>query len=241
MGNDGSGARVSETTRRLRPLGYFGIGVVWLILTAVSLLLWAALPAILAATAGSLHDAPGIVSLKDDPSNLTAFVLSMIILPPFFIYVLLALTAGCASLMLLSFVYVARARNPHYADRRLSRTEYAVDAMGSPLAAFLPKALSLLPTWRSRGTDVLAGIVTLAFRPGFGLVMASWVLGLCYFFTVAWALWPVRGGAIWACVAGSVVLGAVGVWLVVRRARGRYLKLSAEVNAATDSSEQGRS
>lgn len=230
----------AELTRTLRPAGYFGLGVVWLVLTLVSLALWAALPAILSASVGTLGAAPGVVGLAGDPSNLTAFVLSMIIAPPFFIYALLAVTTACVSLMLLCFIYVGRARDPEHAGRRLSRTDYAVDAIGSPLAAFWPKALSLMPTWRSRGTDVLAGLVTLAFRPGFRLVMAAYLLGLCYFFSVAWALWPVTGAALVLCAGVSVVLDAAGVWLVVRSGIARYRALSAQVEHATDAAAAAR-
>lgn len=229
-----TGNGVGEAARRLRPAGYAALGVVWLALTIVSLLLWAALPAILAATAGSLHDSPGITSLRGDPSNLTAFILTMIILPPFFVYALLAITVGCASLTALAFIYAGRARNPLYNDRKLSRTDYAVDAIGPPLAAFLPKALSLLPTWRSPGTDALAALTTLAFRPGFRLVGSAWVLGVCYFFTIGWALWPVHGAVLAVCVVISAVLAALGVWLLIRSAVVRYRALSTELNAETD-------
>lgn len=227
--------------RHLRPLGYLGIGVVWLVLTAISVLLWALLPLILAATSGTLRDAQGIVSLRDDPSNLTAFILSMIIVPPFFVYVLLAVTVGCASLMLLSLIYFGRALDPRYNDRKLSRTDYVVDAVGPPLAAFVPKALSLMPTWRSRSTDVLASLTTLAFRPGFGIVLSSWVLGLCYFFTVGWALWPVHGAVFALCLTTSVLLGVVGTWLLIRNGIARYRKLSAEVAENTDAVAQTQS
>lgn len=226
--------RATEAARTLRPLGYAAIGVVWLILTAISLLLWAALPLIIPAAAGPLSQAPGIVSLRDDPSNLTAFILTMVVLPPFVIYVLLAVTAGSGSLMLLAFTYAGRARDPRYADRRLSRTSRTVDALGSPLTAFLPKALSLLPAWRSPRTDALAAVTMLAFRPGFRLVMASWVLGLCYFFTVAWALWPVSGGTLLGCLVVSILLGTAGAWLLARSAIARYRTLSARLNDETD-------
>jgi hypothetical protein len=146
----------------LRPFGYLLIGLVW---TALSLVILALGPGILAFLAwadvsGALGDVEllteSVVELLHNPGRL--IVVALVLVP------LLALVWGagvlwilpCAAIppALLSFTFVARSLRASYAGDALSFTTWG--APGSTVGVTAtPVSLSLQPVLRSRWTDLL--------------------------------------------------------------------------------------
>ncbi|MEP6481653.1 MAG: hypothetical protein ABJA94_06560 [Rhodoglobus sp.] len=225
-----------EVSRRgllLRPLGYFGIAIVWFVLTVVVLALLAAIPyAIL--QQGDLASSPGVAKFKD-PGEVVAALIALPIVAVMFGAVICLLLVGSFSLFILSLIAFSRSLRPSFAKERLTTTRWTSEAIGpvragnllsaaagsgGPLSAYREvldkQSLSLIPVRRTKFSGAVTALMFFAFVPSGAIVLASTILGLAYLVTVAWVTWPVTGptAVVWAVV--STALTVVGVWRVHR-------------------------
>ncbi|MET4580560.1 hypothetical protein ABIE21_000050 [Conyzicola nivalis] len=217
---------VTPAARALRPFGYLGLSVVWLAITAVVLLLLVAIPAALAGE-GPLSEAPGMAALAVD----NQWIAALIVVPLFAVIfgtVVFLLAQGSLSLFVLSLVALSRSLRPSFAGEPLTTTRWTGEAigpvrLGSAPAKYAPvknmAALSLIPVRRTRFSAFWTAGMLFAFAPSFRVITESAWVGLAYFITVGWVMWPVTGPLAIVLAVVSAALAVFGVWRVIRARR----------------------
>ena len=224
-------SRVSARSRALRPFGYLGISIVWLLLTAVVLALLAVIP-IAILNQGDLASSPGVKNLGVDNQWLAALI-ALPIVAGVFGAVICLLFVGSFSLFGLSLIAFSRSLRPSYANEKLTTTRWTSDAIGPPRAGgMVPAAsgsrykdvldkqsLSLIPVRRTRYSEFWTQMMFFAWVPSGGTIVASTWLGLAYLVTVSWMTWPVTGGfaVLWGAI--SLALTGFGLWRILRAHR----------------------
>jgi hypothetical protein len=205
----------------LRPLGYWCLAWVWLVIWLITVLI---APGALAYVYFDDEIVLG-QALGDTP--FFGYVMLVLVLVP-----IVAAIMGPAAmfylptmtwpLALLCFVYAFRGLRPSYASERLSHTTQAPrgTTLGPPTIGTV--ALSLKPNRRSRVTDVLMKWYMAGWSLEMPTFLAALPAGLAWVLLFVWAsrdiAEPVRQG----CLAAAVVLVLVSVVLVARALRADF-------------------
>lgn len=199
--------------RAIRPLGYLGVTILWLVIFAITVALafvfWVVPP-------GPISANHGMTDQLSDPKNVVAGLFLLYVMLPFvwgFVHMLVLMALGPLLLAALAFW---RSLQPGYASEKLTGSVLRGDAVGiSPGGV----AISLLPLrhtaysrWATK-LNVRAWVLDGSWYLGF-----AW-LGYVQFLLLSWLRWPIHNPLLIALI----VLLCIGfVWLAVRRLRASW-------------------
>ncbi|MFD6175618.1 MULTISPECIES: hypothetical protein [unclassified Isoptericola] len=211
----------------LRPLGYFCLAWVWVVIWLVTVLIAPG------AVVYVYFDDEIILGQVLSDTSVVGLVMLVVVLVP-----ILAAIMGPAAmfylptmtwpLAALCFVYAFRALRPSYAAERLSHSTSAPrgTTLGPPTVGTV--ALSLKPNRRSRATDVLMKW----YMAGWSLQMPTFVgalpAGVGWVLMFVWASRDIAPPVRTACLVGAVALVLVSVVLVARALRADFRRWGAE-------------
>ncbi|HWT40525.1 MAG TPA: hypothetical protein VN081_04660 [Dongiaceae bacterium] len=200
-------------------------------------------------TGAILSASPGVVKTLADPIQLYVLMpICIWLLAVVYGYAVLYWIPGVTLInTLLAALYVGRSLNPKYKDETLSTTRWVngvIDPRFSVVSSSNPAPLYQAAQWLV-GADILSGrnmgqtaVSLLPVRGGrvasflgnasltvwsmmsLPLIRALWWLGLTYWVTTIWLLWPVSGTmaiTIWTIV--SIVLFSYSVYRIVKVVR----------------------
>lgn len=205
----------------LRPLGYWCLAWVWVVLWLVTVLL---APGALVyvrfddkiVLGDVLADSPvlGLVGLVVIVVPLLAAVMG-----PGAMFYLPTMTWPLAT---LCFVYASRALRPSFARERLSHTTYVPrgTVVGPPTIGSV--ALSLKPSRRSRVTDVLMKWYMAGWSLEMPVFRAGLPAGLGWVVLLGWAAQDVSDPVRWTCAGLGAALVLTSVVLVGRALRASF-------------------
>lgn len=213
----------SPASLLLRPVGYFCLAWVWVLLWLIAVLL---APGALAYVA--FDDEIALGRALGETPVFGLLVLTVVVVP------ILAAVMGPGAmfylptmswpLAMLCFTYAGRALRPSFARERLSHTTHVPrgTSLGPPTIGTV--ALSLKPNRRSRWSDSLMKW----YMAGWSLEMPTFVAalpaGLGWVVGLGWASDDVPAPVRWTCLAVAVLLVLISGVLVARVLRADFAR-----------------
>jgi len=236
--------KISLARLIFRPLGYFALGLVWLIIFGMmAFCVWGLLPTLLTSDGTDLQHAGMFTQLQEDPSQIVPFIICLPLLFVIFGYFTYLVIAALARTV-LSFTYTVRALRPSYKSEPLSTTRWSENGLGPIRAGQIPvlresmqanmevaglarykdvigdAAHSLIPIRDTRFSTFWGALMIAGSGISSAKLLASLVIGAAYIWTIGWTLWPVHQPVLVILyLIVSVGLGVWGIWLIVRSIR----------------------